>query len=110
MLKPYIKMCIEVIYHNILLRATYLFLLVSHLTCNLLLIPLKVLILKSLLHHWSMHTTCFDQHWSSSGVSKIVDETAVLSSKVQFLGHVLVYEPMCPVVMGSSSYCHVQML
>jgi hypothetical protein len=27
-----------------------------------------------------MHTTCFNQHWSSSGVFKIVDETAVLPS------------------------------
>jgi hypothetical protein len=27
-----------------------------------------------------MHTTCFDQHWSSSGVSKIVPETAALPS------------------------------
>jgi hypothetical protein len=23
-----------------------------------------------------MHTTCFDKHWSSSGVSKIADEMA----------------------------------
>jgi hypothetical protein len=33
-----------------------------------------------------MHTTCFDQHRSSSGVSKIADETAVI----------LVYVPVCP--------------
>jgi hypothetical protein len=36
--------------------------------------------LKSLLHHWCRRTTCFDQHWSSSGVSKIAGETAVLLS------------------------------
>jgi hypothetical protein len=27
-----------------------------------------------------MHTTCFDQNWSPSSVSKIADETAVLPS------------------------------
>jgi hypothetical protein len=31
-----------------------------------------------------MHTTCFDQHWSSSGDSKIADETAVLPSLGSF--------------------------
>jgi hypothetical protein len=33
-----------------------------------------------------MHTTCFNQHWSSSGVSKIADETAVSVHKFSFWG------------------------
>jgi hypothetical protein len=35
-------------------------------------------ILKSL-HIPGIYATCFDQHWSSSGVSQTVGETAVLS-------------------------------
>jgi hypothetical protein len=31
-------------------------------------------------------TTCFDQHWSSSDVSKIVDETTVLLSISSIFG------------------------
>jgi hypothetical protein len=37
----------------------------------------------SLLHHWCMHTTCFDQHWPSLGASKIVDETAVFNLETE---------------------------
>jgi hypothetical protein len=49
----------------------------------------------NILHHWCIHTTCFDQHWLSSGVSKIIDETDML----QFLVHALIYAPMCPMLM-----------
>jgi hypothetical protein len=47
--------------------------------------------LKSLLYH----ATCFDQHWSSSGVSKIAVETAVLPSVSSVFG-------LCP-----SLYAHM---
>jgi hypothetical protein len=78
---------------------------VLHATCFLK--PLKVLTLKSLLHHCCIHTTCFDQHRSSSGVSKTADETAVLPSVRQVLGCALVCVPVCPVVNDGSSYCVV---
>jgi hypothetical protein len=53
-----------------------------------------------------MHTTCSDQHWSYSGVSKIADETALLPSVSPIWGggQALVYAPMSPVVIGSPSY------
>jgi hypothetical protein len=54
-----------------------------------------------------MHTTYFDEYRSSSGVSKIVGETAVLLFKVKFFGYALAYAFMCSVVVGSSSYCVV---
>jgi hypothetical protein len=39
-----------------------------------------------------MHATCFDQHWSSSGDSKIADETTVLPSVSSIFG---VCPPLC---------------
>jgi hypothetical protein len=50
-----------------------------------------------------MHTTCFDQHWSSSDVSKICDETAVLPPVSSNFG-ICPRVPMCPVLMGNSPY------
>jgi hypothetical protein len=58
-----------------------------------------------------MHTTCFDQPWSSSGVSKFVDETAVLPSAGLIFG-------ICPRLCDLVSYgdgqflllCRVQLL
>jgi hypothetical protein len=44
-----------------------------------------------------MHTTCFDKHWSSSGVSKIPDDTAVLPSVSSVFG-------ICPPLRGHVSY------
>jgi hypothetical protein len=39
-----------------------------------------------------MHTTCFDQHLSSSGVSEIADETLVLPFLSSILwGYALIY-------------------
>jgi hypothetical protein len=43
---------------------------------------------------------CFEQYWSSSGDSKIANETAVLSTLSSTFGHALVYEPMCPIGDG----------
>jgi hypothetical protein len=71
----------------------YLFL-VSYLLSYMQLAFLKTL--KSLLHHWCiLHTTCFDQLWSCSGISEIADKTALLMSKVQFLGYALIYASTC---------------
>jgi hypothetical protein len=53
---------------------------VSHATCFLK--PLKGLNIKISSTYWYMHTTCFDQHWSFSGVSKFADETTVLLPSV----------------------------
>jgi hypothetical protein len=45
-----------------------------------------------------------NQHWSSPGVPKVAGETAALPSvKFNFWG-MPSSVPMCPVVMGSSSY------
>jgi hypothetical protein len=64
-----------------------LLVIISRLACNLLFENLlKVLNFKSLLRHWCMHTIYFDQYWSSSGVSKISDETAVLPSVSSIFG------------------------
>jgi hypothetical protein len=71
----------------------YLFMLViSSLTCNLLSKTLK-----SRLHHWCMNTTYFDQHLSSSGVSELADETAVLPSVSLIFG-------LCPDLCAHGSY------
>jgi hypothetical protein len=101
-----ISLSYYILYRGIQLHITYLFLLViSRLACNLLSKPLKVLNVKFFLHHWCMHTTSFDQHWSSSGVSIIVDKTAVLTS----VGSIFrTFPRLCTRLsygMGSSSYC-----
>jgi hypothetical protein len=44
-----------------------------------------------------MHTTCFDQHWSSSGVSTIDVETAVFQSLCSIFG-------VCPRLCANVSY------
>jgi hypothetical protein len=70
-----------ILYRNILSHVTCLFpLVIIRHTCNLLLKTFKSFNVKILLRHWCMHTTYFDQHWSSSGDSKIADETSVLPS------------------------------
>jgi hypothetical protein len=51
----------------------YFLLVISRPTCNLLLKTFKRLKLKSLLHHCCIHTTRFNQQWSSSA-SKIADD------------------------------------
>jgi hypothetical protein len=67
-------------------------LVISSLTCNLLFKTFKYFkTSKSLVHQWFMHTACLDRHWSSSGVSKIADETAVLSPVSSIFG-------ICPCV------------
>jgi hypothetical protein len=45
-----------------------------------------------------MHTTCFDQYWTSSDVFEIFDETAMLPSISSVFGYV----PVCLMVMGIS--------
>jgi hypothetical protein len=50
-----------------------------------------------------MHTTCFDQHWSYSGVTKIADETAVLPSVGSIFG-------ICPRLCACVSYGDGQFL
>jgi hypothetical protein len=67
---------------------------ISCLPCNLLFKTLN-----SLLYH----TTCFDQRWSSSGVSKIVDETAVLLSVSSIFG-------ICPSVCAHMSVTCISIL
>jgi hypothetical protein len=59
-----------------------------------------------------MHTACFDQHWSSSGVSKIADEAAVLSSISLIFGYALVYAPMFNIKLlkALKSMLHVRRL
>jgi hypothetical protein len=52
-----------------------------------------------------MHTTCFEQDWSSHVSLKLLIKLLCFHPQVQFMGYVLVYTPMCPMVMGSSSYC-----
>jgi hypothetical protein len=68
-----------ILYRCILLHINHLFL-VSYYPSymQLAFYKLNFKILTSPLRHWCMPTTCFDKHCSSSGFSKIADETAVV--------------------------------
>jgi hypothetical protein len=63
--------------------------------------------LKSLLRHWCMHITYFDQHWSSSGVSKIADKTAVFPPASSIFG---IFPRLCahvPLIVTRVAGTHV---
>jgi hypothetical protein len=50
-----------------------------------------------------MHTACVDQHWSSSGVSEVANETVVLPSVNSIFG-------LCPCLCGHVSVTYIIIL
>jgi hypothetical protein len=59
--------------------------------------------LKFSLNHRCTHTACFDQHWSSSDISKVAYETAVLLSISSIFG-------VCPCLCANVSVTCISIL